>query len=432
MSELSQRIVDYAMLCSQRPVPAPTVSTNEVDGIADAALRTFSRYQGENRPGAAVIPLLRLFEARHHCTAYLLRSDFYRNLPTTPDAADEFASGVSKELLREQCSVASLVLIDGLELPAKEVRFQGGRLFELDKQSIHEWFQGEEPPGEIRSERIIGVAALELLSIDRNPPWTDSYFYMESAARRIQRVAEPWVTYINLVESRKCRTTGMYQRSDSLLHDNPFRDVGVQEPMWEMRFMSDPDGNGDDYEYEELHRTLELDDANTLAALLNLLETGRAAAAQRMTHRVETALRCFSRVSEVTLSHDLAIVADLDECEDIIIDSVVGLETIFLAANERDKMDKIANGAAGVLESDYRSKRAIRKEAKQLYKLRSAILHGDARADAQILRRYSQIGEQLLRRSIIAFCGAEGDQTRILHAEADAAMANAIRASIPI
>ena len=323
-----------------------------------------------------------------------------------------------------------MVLIDGLELPTKEVSFSGGRLFELSENSIHEWFEGRRPPGDLPPDRLIGVAALEIVTTANNPPWGGDYFHWESPARQVQKVAEPWLTYLNLFDARKCTTVGMYQRSDSLLHKDSIQEVGVREPMWETQSVLEPDG--DEYRYERLHRTLEIDDEGTLESLLNFLEAGRAAAAERSTHRFETALRYFSRVSEITLSHDLALVADLDECEDTIISATIGLEAIYLKKREGGKKASLSARAAALLESDHTLQAKIGEDARELYGVRSAIVHGDERAAAETLRRYSQVAERLLRRSILVFCAAQGDHARMLQASVDPAAAEVIRNNIPI
>lgn len=351
LNELSERIRQYALVCSQRSEHMPTGATSEIDSIADSVSRNCRRYQSESRPGTVAIPALRLFDSRRHCSAFLVRSGFYSNLPTTDEAAHEFARRLSSEVSRANCSVTSLVLIDGLELPTKEVGFSGGRLFELSEDSIQQWFEGRRPPGDLSPDRLIGVAALEMVTTANNPPWGDDYFHWESPARQVQKVAEPWLTYLNLFDARKCRTAGMYQRSDSLLHKESIQEIGVREPMWETQSVLEPDG--EEYEYERLHRTLEIDDEGTLESLLNFLEAGRAAAIERSTHRFETALRYFSRVSEITLSHDLALVADLDECEDIIISAAIGLEAIFLKKREGGKKASLSARAAALLESDH-------------------------------------------------------------------------------
>lgn len=430
MNELSKRIRAYAVLCSQRPVAAPKGPTSEVDPIADVVGRTFRRYQTESRPGTVAIPILRLFETRRHCSAFLFQSGFYDNLPTTNEAAEVFGSKLSAELSRAQSSVKSLVLIDGLGLPIKEVRFNGGRLFELNDQSIREWLDGNQPPRRLLADCLEGVAALEVVAEARNPPWEEEHFEWESAARQVEKVAEPWLTYLNLFEGRKCRTAGMYQQSDSLLHLERVRDVGVQEPM--RRTDSFPIGDGEYEEVDRLYRTLEVDDEQSLVSLLNFLEAGRVSAAQRGSHRVETALRYFSKVSELALFHDLALVPELNQCEDIIINAVIGLEAIYLKKREGGKKAHLSARAAALLESRDALQEEVRADAAELYRVRSAIVHGDAREGPDTLQKASRVAEQLLRRSIIAFCGAEGDQSRVLQAETDQRVATEVRDRIPI
>jgi hypothetical protein len=134
--------------------------------------------------------------------------------------------------------------------------------------------------------------------------------------------------------------------------------------MWEPRYGFDGE---DEYEYERLHRTLRVDDADALASFLNRLEAGRVAAEPR-THRVETALRFFNRISNDYLRHHvMGYGDDLDVNEDLVIDAVAGLEAIFLANEKRGKGQAIGMRVAAVLENDVVPQSAMRKQMIELY-----------------------------------------------------------------
>jgi hypothetical protein len=339
--------------------------------------------------------------------------------------AAQVAGSLRDALNRQRCQVRNLILLDGLELPANAITFNGGRLVELGEDFLNTWFRGTPPPGPVAPHRLTGVAALETVTEERSPPWGVSLFEWDSAATRTKRAAKPWSMYLNLLGSGKCMPIGMYQHSDSQLHLDEWRAVGVEEPMWEPRHHFD---GVDDYESEELYRTLYVDDDGpTLATFLNQMDAGRSAA-ERRTHRVETALRFFDRVCDDYMGHhQLEHGDDMDANEDLVIDAVAGLEAIFLAKEKRGKGQVIGARAAAVLEANVTKQRAMRKEVEDLYELRSAILHGDARAASEDLRKGATSGEHLLRRSIIAFCRLQGDHQRLVDAAKDPATAQTVR-----
>jgi hypothetical protein len=427
MNELAECIHAYALLLHQRLGGDPR-RTAEFERLILAAARSADRYADvRSALSGGGNPRVHLMDCRNHVGAFLARNHFDEHPPLEPPDARRLAEAMLIELGRDHCTVTSLILLDGLELPAEEIVFTGGRLFELDETLLRLWCGGASPPGSIPASRIDGVAAMEVTRAAASPPWGPTLIEWESDAALAKRTALPWLTYLNLFDAGKCSVVGMYQHSDSQLHQDEWRAVGVEEPMWEPRHGSDGEN---DYEYEELYRTLQLDDADAMRSFLDALETGRRVAAQN-THRVETALRFFDRVSDGYMSeHLLAHGDNMDVNEDLVIDAVAGLEAIFLADEKRGKGQAIAMRATAILEYDVGLQRRLRKQAIELYELRSAILHGDARAESVDLRNGAINGERLLRRSLAAFCRLGGDHRRVVDAAGTPAVAEAVRRAL--
>jgi hypothetical protein len=424
MNELAEGILAYARRCAEVGEAEPNRSP-EFDQLLIAGARSAARYADSLAALAAGrSPQIQLLDCRNHVRGFLSRSHFAAHLPTDLEQATRVAEHLRTELNRVDCTVTSLVLLDGLDLPTQEIVFSGGRLVELDEAFLQAWFRGSAVPGTVAVPRLTGVAAVEVAVRTHTPPWGPFHFDWESDARMTKRTALPWLTYINLFETGKCSPIGMYQHSDSLLHVDEWRAVGVQEPMWETR--SGYDGE-DEYEYEALYRTLRIDEAEAIRNHLDALEAGRRGASGH-THRVETALRFFDRVSELYVGEQILSLGDnMDVNEDVVIDAVAGLEAIFLADEKRGKGQVIGMRASVILESDIGLQRNIRKQLLDLYALRSAILHGDARATRDALKQGALTGERLLRRSLVAFCRLGGDHARVVAAATDPATAEAVR-----
>ena len=397
--------------------------------LVEKALERYDRYR-HHRPAAQEFkPPLERSDCREHVKSFLHHSKFVAMPPTNNQSIQEFATRLDAEFRREQCGVTNLVVLDGLELPEKEIVFSGGRLVELNDEFLDSWFGSRDLPGPLKLADLDGVAALEVATTGNNPPFGPGYIEWDTPATHIRRAASPWLTYLNLFSDGKCAGIGLYQRSDSLLHVDQIVAVGVRAPMWVDDSWYD-DEIGDYRQAEKLYRTLAVEDGAALKTLLNCLIAGGLAATGR-SHRVETALRYFDRVSENYLSHVSlpVLIHQMDALEDIVVHAVVGLEAIYLDG-EQSKGPNIATRSSMILEANPKLRRSFRRNIDSLYNLRSAIVHGNERQKASELLKGAVSLEEIFRRSLVAFLLLDGAHERLRLGSQDGDAAETVRDAI--
>jgi hypothetical protein len=386
----------------------------------------YARYEHRTEEARKFVPLLEHRECREHVRAFLHHSHFFETHLREATGTEEFANRLDTEFRRDSSKVTHLVLVDGLELPDDEIAFDGGRLVRLNKAFLSDWFGGRTPPSHEKTVDLDGVAAIEFVRTDKNPPFGLDDIDWEPYQTRMSRAAYPWLTFLNLYGPGKCSATGLYLRSDSMLHWDRFAAIGIEEPTRMPRSFNDPDGH-ETFEFEELYPTLRIDDVGCLQTFLNRMAAGRAAA-QGNSHRLETALRYFGRMSDRYLNNvSLPVLYhQLDALEDIVVHATIGLEAIYVNRNKRQG-SQIAMRSSMILESDSTLRRTFRDAVQKLYGVRSNIVHGDERRTARELLDNAVKAESLFRRSLIALCLLEGDHSRVILDKSDETKAQAVR-----
>jgi hypothetical protein len=358
-------------------------------------------------------------------TSFLSRTDFYaRAIRNDVDAAD-FARRFYEESRREKSVITSIIPIDGLELTHEELTFTGGRLFRLTRAVIRSLLENGYVPGLSGLDEFEDMWAIEVTTEAPNPPWEIEW---ESASKQVRKLASPWLDLLNLYGSEKVRVCGAYQRTDSLFASPPVRAIGIQQPVRDPLFDEDGDFSGDTRPFI----TLSIEDSARLGIFLQTL-SARTVEARTRTHRVDTALRFWGRVADLFWQHHaIAYGDDPDANEDLIIDAVTGVEAIFLAGETSGKGGLIASRAVPLIEADATARRILSRQISELYALRSAIVHGDDRKRADELQRGARRGEDVLRRSLVAFIMLRGDHTCLVDGARDRARAavNRIAAAI--
>ena len=237
MRQLVERLAEYGKRCARtaesglQAAPRRELErTHEFNAVVRAAAQACPRYASAiSRVDSTGLGPADLLDCRNHVSAFLERSGFYRDCPVPAEGATRFADSLAAEASRQTCNITNLVLLNGLELSAKEVVFSAGRLVELDDKMLRRFVDGNAIPGPIASQSLNGVAALETTLAAPAPPWGPTRFEWGSTRQLVSRMSQPWLNYLNLFDADKCRAIGMYQRSDSLLHNDPVRAVGVEE-----------------------------------------------------------------------------------------------------------------------------------------------------------------------------------------------------------
>jgi len=430
MPELDQKILALADAIRQNPETDPE-GIREFQALVMAVAIEFKRYQLESRSnvGQVAFGTLSLSQCRQHLSAFLHHVGFFSRLPSSLPEAHDIADELKVEFGRTHCSLTNLIILDGLDIPGDEICFDGGRLIRLDSKVLTAWFGGAKPPGPVSAERLDDIVALETVTSGHNPPFGPMHISWEAPYRTVLRTVHPWLTLLNLYGDGKCSAIGLYQRSDSRLHRDQFDAIGVREPNWEDKSFYDDEAQ-EWVEYDQPYRTLEVDDAERFGSFLNRVELGRLGAESRG-HRAAAALRYFDRVSAGHLRHILSRGMDdhPDDLEDLIVDAVVGLEVIFVQNKKiKSKGDVIARRVAAMTQRDTAEARQLRKLAKKLYECRNSILHGDEQLPIADLLLNAVGAEELLRRSLSAFCLIGGDHQRVISMDADLSAAAIIRA----
>ena len=150
-------------------------------------------------------------------------------------------------------------------------------------------------------------------------------------------------------------------------------------------------------------------------------------------HRADIAMRYFRRVVDNFWTHHIGgDETNQDPNEDIIVDAMTALETIFLANEKRDKGGLMAARAAAIIEDTDEKRRDVRKRIRGLYRLRSVILHGDARPSASELTDAAVDAEEFARRCLSAFLLAGGDRQAFLQVSTDLSIAAELRRRVAL
>lgn len=427
MRELTAAFAKYATKCLTDPSPNVRPmhhGSDEFRQIIAAAITEVPRYALPASPTKAHI-VVREVDAYNHLADFLARTSFHETIGQPGFDPAEFAQRLCQEAGRPDCSVTSVVPLDGLELGQNELEFSGGRFVRLTEEFLNAFLENKHVDGAGRLGRFGDMFALLTTATAPNPPWGATRFEWASASRQVEDLAQPWLNLTNLWSADKASASGVFQKCDSLLVYPHVRALGIQEPA---RDYETVDSGDDLWEDETPAYRVRIDDGGRFQRFVETLEL-RIREARAKTHRVDTALRFFARVASPFWQHHvLGYGDDSDVNEDIIIDAVTGLEAVFLTGEQRGKGQLLGQRAGVLLEEDPESRRKLRKAVERVYALRSAILHGDARRDEQDLRDGVPIAEDVLRRSLVAFIMLSGDHQAVVSAVGDDALAAANRA----
>jgi hypothetical protein len=370
---------------------------------------------------------IRRVRAENNLRGFLERTGALAAIRAEEFDASEAATDFEREVAREHCRLIQRFVLDGLELSSPECSCCRGRFVKLTDSTFNE-LAGAAPPS---YDRRLGLYVLELHWRSPNPPWdTGTFDDAESTHDRVQRLAHPWITFINLWGRGKVRVAGVFEWSDSGLLGSPHRYLENGEPIWQDHYEHNDERDVDEWASESPRRTLTVPDETHFARFLERLDGGlRLAGAEA--HRADIAMRYFRRVVENYWTHHLGgDGSSQDHNEDIVVDAITALESILLANEKRDKGGLMAARAAAILEETDDERRRVRKRIVRLYKLRSAILHGDARASTAELTEAAVDAEEFARRCLAAFLLSGGDRQAVLQASTDAATAEALRRRI--
>lgn len=344
--------------------------------------------------------------------------------------ANQMAMEFEREVTREHCSFLQRFVLDGLELTSNELKFRRGRFVKLNAALL-----GGSLEEDLKSyDRRRGLYALELpWRSQQNPPWdTGICDDAESSAERIHRLSHPWVAFINLWEPGKIRAAGVFESSDSQLIRRSDRYLEISEPIWQDHYKYNPEKEVDEWDSESPRRTVRIKDENRFVKFLEALDDGLIKAAAR-THRADISMRYVRRVAENFWTHHIGgDGANQDQNEDIIVDAVTALECMLLAGERRGKGDILAARAAAILEEIDSERRRVRRRIQHLYKLRSAILHGDVRPPATELIQAATDSEEYSRRCLVVFLLSGGDHQALIEATKDPNATAAFRRVVSI
>ena len=162
MRQLVERLAEYGKRCARtaesglQAAPRRELErTHEFNAVVRAAAQACPRYASAiSRVDSTGLGPADLLDCRNHVSAFLERSGFYRDCPVPAEGATRFADSLAAEASRQTCNITNLVLLDGLELSAKEVVFSAGRLVELDDKMLRRFVDGNAIPGPIASQSL--------------------------------------------------------------------------------------------------------------------------------------------------------------------------------------------------------------------------------------------------------------------------------------
>jgi hypothetical protein len=363
---------------------------------------------------------IRYVLAHNHLAGFLSRTGFETAVREGRADPSQVAVDFEREVARDQCSLIQILVLDGLEVCSDDLCFARGRFVRLSEAMLKD-VKGEHGLRPSELDRLIGVYGLELKWTAPNPPWGAGALERLglSPRKRIQTMGYPWVTYINLWNLGKIRVAGAYETTDSLLVPRSERYIHLEEPVWQDHYEKGEESDSEEWVSECPLRLLSVRDAQRFASFLERLEAGRSAV-QLQTHRGEIALRYFARVADTYRQHHLqGDGLDIDGNEDILVDGVTALETLLLAGEKRGKGRILAGQLSALLADDSVGQRTLRKRVEKIYKLRSAVLHGDTRPSSQELRMSAIQVEELTRRCLMAFLLLQGDRRAIAQGARD-------------
>jgi len=362
-----------------------------------------------------------LIDPTSHLRAFWTRTKFRERMTEPEFSSSDEADSILAAINKATAPLVSLIVIDGLDLPVPDVEIEPGiRLVELTDSFLDSWFGDVPLPGSVKRDQVESLFALEISGNGANPPWGPTLFFWDSPSEQIERLAQTWVSLLNLVNSSKVRAPLMYQRTESLMVSDAIQAVIADDPVWLSRYET-YDEDSEPEEVPERLVTLRVQDASKLATCLRRLAVGKAKAALH-SHRAETSRRFFDRVCRTIWSHHypLGTGENVEANEDLLVDAVTALESIYLS-KEQSKASHLAKRSAALLESDVSLSRALRKNVERVYKMRSAIVHGDPQQPAKDLRDRASIAELILRRSLQAFLCLDGDHDRVAKGAVDPA-----------
>ncbi|OGP59824.1 MAG: hypothetical protein A2162_01550 [Deltaproteobacteria bacterium RBG_13_52_11b] len=338
------------------------------------------------------------------------------------------AADFEQEVAREMCLMTQRFVLDGLELASAELSFCRGRFVKLTENNFSE-LAGK--AANMYDHRL-GLYVLEVHWRSPNPPWDTGLFEdAESTVNRAQRLAHPWIGFINLWARGKVRIAGVFESTDSGLCSS-HRYLELAEPVWEDRFEYNEERDVDEWTSKTPRRTLIVSDELRFIRFLERLDDGLRQSGSEL-YRADIALRYHRRIAENYWTHHIGDDGNTqDPNEDIIVDAMTTLETILLANERRGKSGLLAARAAAVIEDIDDMRRSVQKRIQRLYKLRSAILHGDARPSTLQLAEAAKDGEEFSRRCLAAFLLAGADRQAFLQASTDATIAERLRRKIAV
>jgi len=366
---------------------------------------------------------IRSVRAGRDLQAFLRRTNAFASIHSAQFDAARAATDFVQEVARELCNITQHFVLDGLELTSPELSFRRGRFLKLTEST----FPGIVGNAPTPYDRRMSLYVLELRWRTPNPPWETGVFDdAESPQNRIQRMAHPWVSFMNLWTRGKVRVAGAFEWTDSgLCETRRYLDVG--DPIWQDHYKHNDEEDVDEWASESPRRTLTVGDEGQFVRFLERLDDGLERSGPEA-HRADIALRYFRRVVDNFWTHHIGgDGTSQDHNEDIIVDATTVLETILLANERRDKGRLMAARAAAIIEDTDENRRDVRKRIQRLYKLRSSILHGDVRPAAFELTTAAVDAEEFARRGLSAFLLAGGDRQAFLRASTDAAIAADLR-----
>lgn len=371
---------------------------------------------------------VRRIRAGRDLRAFLTRTNAFESIHSAEFDAARTAADFEQEVARELCHMTQHFVLDGLELKSPELPFRRGRFVRLTESTFAD-ITGNSPA---LYDRRIGLYVLELRWRSPNPPWeTGVSDDVGSPQGRIQRLANPWINFMNLWSRGKVRIAGVFEWTDSALcSTRRYLDAG--EPVWQDNYKYSEGEDVDVWASESPRRTLKVNDEAKFVSFLERLTDGLEASTHEA-HRADIAMRYFHRIVDNFWIHHIGgDGTNQDPNEDIIVDAMTALETILLANEKRDKGGLMAVRAAAIIEDTDEKRRDVRKRIQGLYRLRSVILHGDARPSVSELTAAAVDAEEFARRCLSAFLLAGGDRHAFLRVSRDPSIAAELRRRVAL
>lgn len=402
----------------------------EFRALVDDVANTLPRYRNEAAKwDSDSRRAVRHALAHNHLAGFLSRIGFERAVREGGDDASQIARDFEREAAREDCRLTQVLVLNGLEVCSDEaVRFSRGELVRISNEMLKD-VKGEHGLRPSVLDRVVGLYGLKLDWTAPNPPWGSGALEElgPPPRKRIQTMGHPWATYVNLWGRGKTRVAGVYERTDSLLVRYGERYVGIDEPVWEDHYAHREGSDTEEWVSEAPVRYVSVNEPDRFVRFIERLESGRVGV-QTESHRCDIALRYFGRIASAYWEHHLrGDGLDIDGNEDILVDGVTALETLLLAGEKRDKGRILAQQLAALLHDDPQERRATRRTVERIYKVRSAVLHGDSRSDPQALSQCAIEVEQLTRLALTAFVLLHGDRASIARGARDELVAQANR-----